>query len=190
MGKTATRGVKGQKSRAGGGAHRGFIGGQTPLWKLTPKRGFNNTKFATDLSVVNIKDVQLYLDMGRLVAPADGSPITMRDLMRSGLVSRVRDGLKLLGAGELKSPVHLEVTRASQTAIEAVERAGGSVTTVHYNRLNLRALLKPEAFPHGAPRHARPPPRLMPYYLDFTNRGYLSPEIQLRGQLRKLGIGR
>lgn len=189
MGKTATRGHKGQKSRASSGPHRGFIGGQTPLHKLMPKRGFKN-KNAVDLHGVNVKDVQLYLDMGRLKAPEDGAPIVMRDLVRCGLVSRLRgDGIKLLGDGGegFTAPVHLEVTRASKSAIAAVERAGGSVTSVYHNKLALRAHLRPEKF-LVLPKTAKPPPRLMPYYLDFNNRGFLSPEIQLRKQLQKLSL--
>ena len=142
-----------------------------------------------------MKTLQLFIDMGRLEVPADGSPITMRDLQRSGVVPKVLPGgVKLLGderTAALTAPVDLEVARASKAAIAAVEAVGGSVTCVYHNRLALRALLKPEAFPPSPllqPKHARPPPRLMPYYLDYENRGYLAPEIQLRKQLRKLGL--
>jgi len=126
MGKTSTSGHKGQKSRSGGGrGGRGFIGGQTPLQKLMPKRGFNNTKyallpiscktqrrravhrrcltfeaqphlllfrptprFAMDLGKVNVKDLQLFMDMGRLAPSSDGASLNMRDLVRSGVTSR------------------------------------------------------------------------------------------------------
>lgn len=190
MGKTATRGHKGQKSRAnGGGPHRGFIGGQTPLYRLLPKRGFKN-KFSLDLHGINVLDVQLYLNMGRLKAPEDGSPIVMRDLMRCGLINRLTgQGVRLIGGGsdKLTVPIHIEVTRASKNAIEAIERVGGSVTSVYYNKLALRAHLHPEKF-LALPKVAKPPPSLMPYYLDYNNRGFLSPEIQLRRQLKKLSL--
>jgi large subunit ribosomal protein L15 len=88
------------------------------------------------------------------------------------------------GSKHVHSTVHLEVSRASETAIEAVEAAGGSVTCVHLNRLALRALLKPHTFEGPLPRRARPPPRLMPFYLDFDRRGYLAPEVQLRNSQR------
>lgn len=76
-------------------------------------------------------------------------------------------------------PLHLEVSRASAAAIDAVEAQGGTVTCAHFNRLALRALLKPEKF-EQLPRRARPPPRLMPIFLDHGRRGYLAPEVQMR----------
>jgi len=101
----------------------------------------------------------------------------------------LREGVKLLGAGSevLSTPFNIEVTRASMSAIEAIERAGGSVVTKHYNTLALRSLVHPEKF-LVQPKVAHPPPRLMPYYLDYRNRGFLSPEIQLKQQLKKLGL--
>ena len=88
MGKTSTRGHKGQKSRSGSGPHRAFEGGQTPLTKRFPKRGFTNANFRMRLNTLNLKDLQLYFDMGRLQQPEDGSPITMKTLVRSGIISR------------------------------------------------------------------------------------------------------
>ncbi|CAN0071253.1 unnamed protein product [Ectocarpus sp. 6 AP-2014] len=82
------------------------------------------------------------------------------------------------GAKSLPS-IHLEVSRASAGAIEAVEAQGGTVTCAHFNRLALRALLKPEKF-EELPRRARPPPRLMPFFLDHGRRGYLAPDVQMR----------
>lgn len=118
--------------------------------------------------------------MGRLTPKSD-SLITMRDLVASGLVSQVRDGVKLLAKGKeaLTSPVHLEVSAASTEAIAAIENAGGTVTCVHFNKLALRALVKPYKF-DILPHRARPPPRIMGAYLDRTKAGYLSPEIQQR----------
>jgi len=81
----------------------------------------------------------------------------------------------------LRAPVHLEVMGASREAIAAVEARGGAVTARYYNRLGLRALLKPDKFEaKGVPKRAAPPPKLMPFYLDPERRGYLAPEMQLR----------
>jgi len=95
--------------------------------------------------------------------------------------SSVKHGVKLLGKGKerLRTPFKIEISRASEGAIEAIEKIGGELTTVHYNRLALRALLKPEKF-DVLPRRARPPPKLMQYYTDYDKRGYLSPEVQLK----------
>ena len=157
------------------------------LNSLTPSR------FKSDVSVVNVDKIQLYIDMGRLKISTDGSPITMRELLRSGVVSSVKEGgVKLLGGGSssgaVKDAINVEVARASKSAIEAIESVGGSVTCVYHNRVALRAHLKPECFPTVMPKHARPPPQLMPYYLDYENRGYLSPQLQLRKQLEKLHL--
>ena len=86
-------------------------------------------------------------------------------------------------------PLNLEVTRASSAAIAAVESAGGKITAAHYNRLGLRALLRPDKFdPALLPRRARPPPKMREYYTRFENRGYLSVEVQLEKQLERLGV--
>jgi len=124
--------------------------------------------------------IQEFIDMGRLTPKPDGL-VTMRDLLTCGIISRVRDGVKLLAKGkkELRTPIHLEVSRASEGAIAAVEAAGGTVTTVHFNRLALRALTKPLKF-ELFPRRARPQPSAMGYYLDNSKAGYMSPEIQIR----------
>lgn len=79
----------------------------------------------------------------------------------------------------MRTPIHLEVSFASSTAIKAVEAAGGTVTCVHFNRLALRSLLKPYKY-NLLPHRARPPPRIMEYYTDVEKSGYLSPEIQIR----------
>ena len=111
--------------------------------------------------------VQHFIDMGRL-APKPKEMVTIRDLVASGLVSQVRDGVKLLAKGkeELKVPVHLEVSAASTEAIAAVEKAGGTVTCVHLNKLAIRALVKPYKF-DILPHRARPPPRLMGTFLGL-----------------------
>ncbi|OKL42788.1 50S ribosomal protein L15 [Pseudovibrio exalbescens] len=121
-GKTGGRGVKGQKSRSGV-AIKGFEGGQMPLHRRLPKRGFTNI-FAKDFNVVSLGRVQTAIDAGKLDASA---PVTVETLKAAGVVKRVRDGVRLLGDGELKAAVTFEIAGASKTAVEAVEKAGGKV---------------------------------------------------------------
>jgi large subunit ribosomal protein L15 len=123
LGKTSGRGQKGQKSRSGV-AIKGFEGGQMPLHRRLPKRGFNNI-FAKDFNEVNVGHVQTAIDAKKLDPK---SPITVQALLDAGLIRRVRDGVRLLGDGELKAKATFEVTGASSGAIKAVEAAGGSVT--------------------------------------------------------------
>ena len=123
-GKTGGRGVKGQKARTGVSI-KGFEGGQMPLHRRLPKRGFNNIH-AHDLNEVNLGRVQAAVDAGKLDANA---PVTVDALGKAGIIARARDGVKLLGVGELTAKLSFEVTRASKSAVEAVEKAGGSVTT-------------------------------------------------------------
>ncbi|CUA99939.1 50S ribosomal protein L15 [Pannonibacter indicus] len=121
-GKTGGRGVKGQKSRSGV-AIKGFEGGQMPLHRRLPKRGFTNI-FAKDFNIVSLGRVQVALDEGKLDAKA---AITVEALKAAGIVKRVKDGVRLLADGELKAAVTFEVAGASKTAVEAVEKAGGKV---------------------------------------------------------------
>jgi len=121
-GKTGGRGVKGQKSRSGV-AIKGFEGGQMPLHRRLPKRGFTNI-FAKDFNVVSLGRVQQAIDAGKLDAKA---AVTVEALKAAGVVKRVRDGVRLLGDGELKAAVTFEIAGASKAAIEAVEKAGGKV---------------------------------------------------------------
>eukprot|EP00544_Gedaniella_sp_CCMP2646_P010613 CAMPEP_0202495386 /NCGR_PEP_ID=MMETSP1361-20130828/16234_1 /ASSEMBLY_ACC=CAM_ASM_000849 /TAXON_ID=210615 /ORGANISM="Staurosira complex sp., Strain CCMP2646" /LENGTH=241 /DNA_ID=CAMNT_0049126373 /DNA_START=82 /DNA_END=807 /DNA_ORIENTATION=+ len=181
-GKTSGRGHKGQKSRSGGNIHPMFEGGQTPFYKIIPKRGFKNVH-AEKMNPVNLGTLQDYVEMGRLLPDKE---ITLKDLVDAGVTHNIKHGVKLLAKGSerFKTPLKIRVSRASSQAIEAVEKAGGEVTTVHYNRLALRALLKPEKF-DIIPKFARPPSKLMPYYLNWNkNRGYLSPQAQMRDLLR------
>jgi large subunit ribosomal protein L15 len=123
LGKTSGRGIKGQKARAGV-AIKGFEGGQMPLHRRLPKRGFKNI-FAKDFNELNLGKIQAAVDSGRL----DGKkPITIEALKEAGLIRRAKDGVRLLGTGELKAKLSFEVTGASQSAIKAVEAQGGSVT--------------------------------------------------------------
>ena len=122
-GKTGGRGIKGQKSRSGV-AIKGYEGGQMPLYQRLPKRGFNNRN-SKSFSVVNLGLIEKFIDAGKLDAKAE---ITEDTLVASGLVRRKRDGIRILAKGELKSKLKLNVTGASKAAIEAVSKAGGSLT--------------------------------------------------------------
>jgi large subunit ribosomal protein L15 len=121
-GKTGGRGVKGQKARTGV-AIKGFEGGQMPLHRRLPKRGFNNIH-ALDLNEVNLSRVQQAVEAGKLDTRA---AVTVDVLVAAGILSRARDGVKVLGNGELKSKLSFEVWAASASAVAAIEKAGGSV---------------------------------------------------------------
>ena len=121
-GKTAGRGVKGQRARTGV-AIGGFEGGQMPLHRRMPKRGFNNP-FRLEYQVVNLGLLQKAIEAGK-VDPK--SPINAQSLVASGVLRRARDGVRLLAKGEITSKVTIEVAGASKSAIAAVEQAGGKV---------------------------------------------------------------
>lgn len=122
-GKTGGRGGKGQTARSGVRI-KGFEGGQMPLHRRLPKRGFRNVKFARKLNEINLGRVQEAIDAGRLDAAAkiDGAA-----LVKAGVLRREKDGVRLLGGGEIKAKVTLAVWGASKSAVAAVEKAGGSV---------------------------------------------------------------
>ena len=122
-GKTGGRGMKGQKSRSGV-AIKGFEGGQMPLHRRLPKRGFNNPNAKTH-AVTNLGNIQAFIDAGKLDASAK---IDEAALVASGLIRRVKAGVRILGRGEITSNVTIEVSGASKSAIAAVEAAGGSLT--------------------------------------------------------------
>ncbi|MBS0277844.1 MAG: 50S ribosomal protein L15 [Proteobacteria bacterium] len=123
LGKTSGRGVKGAKARTGNAVY-GFEGGQMPLHMRMPKRGFNNI-FANQFAEVNLKDLQRAIDNKRL----DASQKVDADAIRkAGLASRSKDGIRLLGDGELKAKIDITVAGASKAAKAAVEKAGGTVT--------------------------------------------------------------
>ena len=122
-GKTGGRGVKGQKARAGV-AVKGFEGGQMPLYRRLPKRGFHNL-FAKDLNEVNLGRIQQAVEAGKLDAKGT---VTIEALVASGVITRqAKDGVKILGVGELKAKLAFEVAGASKSAVEAIEKAGGSI---------------------------------------------------------------
>ncbi|XP_071717726.1 uncharacterized protein [Rutidosis leptorrhynchoides] len=160
-GKTAGRGHKGQKAR---GTHKfGFEGGQTPLRRRMPKRGFNNP-FSLEFQPVGLGKIARLINAGKI----DSSElITMKTLKDTGAIGKqIRDGVRLMGRGaeQIQWPIHLEVSRVTVRAKEAVEAAGGSVRKVYYNKLGFRALLKPEWFEKKGrllPKAARPPPKQM-----------------------------
>ena len=123
MGKTSTRGHKGQGSRSGSSLMRGFEGGQMPLHRRLPKRGFNNI-FRVELSEVNLDRLQEAIAAKKL----DGNAtINAESLVKSGLLRRSKGGVRLLGRGEIKAKVNIEVHGATKSAIAAVEKAGGTV---------------------------------------------------------------
>ena len=122
-GKTGGRGVKGQKARAGVSI-KGFEGGQMPLHRRLPKRGFNPPN-ARDLNEVNLGRIQEAVAAGKL---DDSVPVTVETLVAAGVLSKPRDGVKILGVGELTAKLSFEVDGASASARAAIERAGGSVT--------------------------------------------------------------
>jgi large subunit ribosomal protein L15 len=124
-GKTAGRGVKGQKARTGV-AIKGFEGGQMPLHRRLPKRGFNNI-FAKNFNEVGLGRVQEAIDAGKLDAKA---AVTAEALKAAGIIKRVKDGVRLLSNGELKAAITFELAGASKSAVSAVEKAGGSVKIV------------------------------------------------------------
>lgn len=175
LGKTAGRGHKGQKARNNGGIRIGFEGGQTPLYRRLPKRGFKN-KFAAPLDPLNVGRLQQYIEDGRIDA---SKTITMKQLYDSGIVGKIKHGVKLLGNGSdtFDKKIDIEVTRASQSAIDAIEKCGGTITSVYYNKLGLRVLLKPEKFEEPLPRRARPPPKLLSFYTSYEKRGEFAPEM-------------
>jgi large subunit ribosomal protein L15 len=123
MGKTGGRGGKGQTARSGVRI-KGFEGGQMPLHRRLPKRGFRNTAFAIRLNEINLDKVQEAIDAGTLDAK---DAIDAAAMVKAGLMRRAKGGVKLLGGGEIKAKVDIAVYRASKSAIAAVEKAGGTV---------------------------------------------------------------
>jgi large subunit ribosomal protein L15 len=122
MGKTGGRGIKGQSSRSGV-AINGFEGGQMPLYRRLPKRGFTKPN-RKEFAVVNLGQLQAFVDAGKLDAAAE---ITEEALVASGLVRRRLDGVRLLGKGALTAKLALSLTGASKSAVAAVEAAGGTI---------------------------------------------------------------
>ncbi|MDE5564516.1 MAG: 50S ribosomal protein L15, partial [Oscillospiraceae bacterium] len=119
-GKTAGKGHKGQKARSGGGVRIGFEGGQMPLARRIPKRGFNNI-FATTYATVNVSDLNRF---------AEGTVVDTELLCASGLVKKVCDGVKVLGDGELTTALTVKAAKFTKTAAEKIEKAGGKAEVI------------------------------------------------------------
>ncbi|WP_455872811.1 50S ribosomal protein L15 [Rhizobium yanglingense] len=122
-GKTGGRGVKGQKSRSGV-AINGFEGGQMPIYRRLPKRGFTNI-FKADFVVVSLARIQAAIDAGKLDPKAT---VDAAALKAAGVIRRAKDGVRVLADGELKAKIKLEVAGASKPAVEKIERAGATIT--------------------------------------------------------------
>ncbi|WNR44263.1 50S ribosomal protein L15 [Paenibacillus roseipurpureus] len=120
MGKTSTRGHKGQNARSGGGVRPGFEGGQNPLYRRLPKRGFTN-RFRTEYAIVNLEDLNNF---------AAGTEVTPEVLMESGIVKAPKDGIKILGNGEITVKLTVKANKFSQSAIEKIQAAGGQTEVI------------------------------------------------------------
>ena len=120
-GKTSGRGEKGQKARSGGGVHIWFEGGQTPLYKRLPRRGFSNARFATKYAVVNVSDLNRF---------KDGEVVTPELLIESGLVKKELDGIKVLGNGELTKKLTVKANKFSDSAKTKIENIGGKTEVI------------------------------------------------------------
>jgi len=125
LGKTGGRGGKGQTARTGVRIN-GFEGGQMPLYRRLPKRGFN-VPFPSEFNEINIGDVQAAVDAGRI---ATGEPVTVESLVMAGILRRPKDGLRLLGAGEITAKLTFVVKHATKSATAAVEKAGGTIQRI------------------------------------------------------------
>lgn len=117
LGKTAGRGYKGQKARSGGGTRPGFEGGQMPIHRRLPKRGFNNL-FKKIYALVNVRDLSIF---------ESGSVVDAMSLSAAGIVKGPRDGIKLLAIGDISVPLTVKVDKASKAAVDKIQAAGGSV---------------------------------------------------------------
>lgn len=118
-GKTSGKGHKGQKARSGGSIRLGFEGGQMPLIRRMPKRGFNNANFKTRFAVVNLDTLNAF---------DNGATVDEQSLLAAGVIRRPYDAVKILGSGELKKKLTIVADKASETAKAAIEKAGGSLT--------------------------------------------------------------
>ena len=121
LGKTAGKGSNGQKSRAGGGTKPGFEGGQMPIIRRTPKRGFSNYPFKKEYAIINLDVLNRF---------EEGTVVTPELLLETGLVSKLLDGLKVLGNGNLEKKISVEAHKVSKSAQEAIEEKGGSVEII------------------------------------------------------------
>ncbi|KAH6892359.1 ribosomal protein L18e/L15P [Thelonectria olida] len=193
-GKTSGRGHKGQKQH--GKVKPWFQGGQTPLIVKHGRKGFTNFR-APVFSEINLDQIQAWIDQGRIDA---SKQITPKELIESGLVGSIKDGIKILSRGSLKQPIDVMVSRVSASAIAAIEAAGGKVLTRYYTKLSTKRLLTGESVNTDKPlplgkehvesvleqarknlfRYRLPDPTSredIEYYRDPAHRGYLSHQL-------------
>ncbi|GAB5046889.1 50S ribosomal protein L15 [Thermodesulfovibrio sp. TK110] len=121
-GRYSTKGIKGQKSRSGGAKGAGFEGGQMPLQRRVPKRGFSNAPFRREYAIVNLRDLNKIIDEVDVITP--------EILLQKGVLKRLKDGLKILGNGEIKKPVTIKAHAISKTALQKIESIGGKVEVI------------------------------------------------------------
>ena len=121
MGKTATRGENGQKKRSGASIPAWFQGGQSPLYRRIPKRGFNNTRFETKYAVINLSDLNRF---------EDGTVVTPELLKEKGIIKKQLDGVKVLGYGELEKKITIKAHRFSSAAVTKIESKGGKAEVI------------------------------------------------------------
>ena len=122
MGKTSTRGEKGQKARSGASIPAWFQGGQTPLYRRVPKRGFNNARFRTEYATINLSDLNKYFN--------DGEEVTPELLKEKGIIKNQLCGVKVLGNGELEKKLTIKANRFSSSAVTKIESAGGKAEVI------------------------------------------------------------
>lgn len=122
MGKTSTRGQKGQKSRSGVSISAWFEGGQTPLYRRVPKRGFSNAKFRTEYATINLSDLNKYFN--------DGDTVSPEILKEKGIIKKQLCGVKVLGNGELEKKLTIKANRFSSSAVTKIESAGGKAEVI------------------------------------------------------------
>ena len=122
MGKTSTRGQKGQKSRSGASIPAWFQGGQTPLYRRLPKRGFNNAEFRTAYATINLSDLNKFFN--------DGDVVTPEVLKERGIIKKQLCGVKVLGNGELEKKLTVKASRFSSSAVTKIESAGGKAEVI------------------------------------------------------------
>ena len=119
LGKTSGKGHKGQKARSGGGVRRGFEGGQTPLYRRLPKRGFKN------INKKNYTEVTL-----TMLATSKATDVTAESLLEEGIIGKINDGIVILGTGKIEKAINVKATRFTKTAAEKIEAAGGKIEVV------------------------------------------------------------
>ena len=120
-GKTSGRGQKGQNSRSGGGVRANFEGGQIPLYRRLPKRGFSNAEFKTTYAVINVSDLNVF---------EDGTVVTPALLKETGLLKKQLDGVKVLGNGTLEKKLTVQANKFSKEAIEKINKAGSKIEVI------------------------------------------------------------